>query len=383
LKRNLTITLANIYYERFPKRIRKIIGPLVEPAYSVIHRICTIASDIYPPVAFVKENGNSDSPNLALLIAGSGDVYPFLLNRIYHTEPEATRQGRRLIWKIPAVDKSQINAILIEADRSFSRFLSQRGFVTIPEWVLFTMDVSMPVEEIFRRWRRYEGDNIRKIRKYQYVHEVVCDQERLHIFYYRMYLPYIMSRFGKLALIASFGYMKNLLQRGELLLVKRESEYVSGLLISTATSTPMLAFIGVKDGRRDYVKQGAISALYYYTILWAKEKEYTELDFGHCRPILSDGLFSYKKKWGMRLQRSPRKHRALYLFIGRHSPYLEQFFINNPLVYDDKGKLKGLLFARRNDQPTRQEVEALKRKYSIPGLEGFTIVSLDSLNSNS
>lgn len=354
----------------------------METTYAAFRRIYLVMSDVYPAVTIFKANGNSDSPGVTLLIAGRRDVSPFFLDRMYNAEPKATRQGRRLMWRIPSLENCQVNSVMIEADRCFSRFLSHRGFVAIPEWVLFTMDVSMPVEKIIGACKKREKENLRKIRQYQYVWEVVRDRERLHSFYHKMYLPYIISRFGKLALLASLGYMENLLQKGELLLVKRGAEYVAGSLISTASSIPMLAFMGVKDGRTDYVKQGAISALYYYTILWAKERGYTELDWGHCRPILNDGLFLYKKRWGMRIQRSPRKHGTLYLAIDRLNPYLEQFFINNPLVYDDRGQLKGLLFFPENDRPTTQEIEALKKKYFIPGLEGFKVVFLDSSNSN-
>ena len=171
--------------------------------------------------------------------------------------------------------------------------------------------------------------------------------------------------------------MEDILKKGELLLVKRGNEYVSGMLIYKAHSIPIVSYAGVKDGNRDLVKQGAISALYYYTIVWAKEKGYTKLDFGHCRPILNDGVFLYKKKFGMRIQRSPRSHRTLYLSINRFNSSLEQFFANNPLVHEDQGELKGLLFVQRDDQSTRQAVEVLKRKYSIPGLEDFTVVLPD------
>ena len=382
MNRNLINTLANIYYERLPKWLLKIIDPFVEPAYSIIHRTYSIVSDILPSVSLFKVNGNANSPDLTLLIAGKGTTFQFLLDRIYNSEPKAIREGKRLIWRIPFLEKFQVNAILIEADRCFSRFLSQRGFVAIPEWVLFTMDVSRPAEEILERWKKRERENIRKVRKHHYVYEAVCDHEKLHFFYYKMFLPYIRPRFGKLAFLVSFGYMENFMQRGgELLLVKKGDEYVSGILISTATSIPMVAFMGVKDGRKDYVVKGAISALYYYTIIWAKERGYTKLDFGHCRPILNDGLFLYKKKLGMRIHRSPRKHRTLYISIDRlkpYHPYLEQFLINNPLIYEDKGQLKGLLFVQGNDQFIRQEVENIKRKYSIPGLKGFTVVPLDS-----
>lgn len=249
MNRNLINTLTNTYYEHLPKWLLKIVDPFVEPAYSSIHRICSIVSDIFPSVSLFKVNGSTNNPDLTLLIAGKGTAFQFLLDRIYHSELKAIREGKRLIWNILSPDKSQVNTILIEADRCFSRFLSQRGFVAIPEWILFTMDISKPAEEILERWKKRERENVRKVRKHHYVYEAVCDHEKLHFFYHRMFLPYIISRFGKSALV-SFGYMENLMQRGVLLLIKRETEYVSGILISTATSIPMVAFLGVKvEGR--------------------------------------------------------------------------------------------------------------------------------------
>jgi hypothetical protein len=240
------------------------------------------------------------------------------------------------------------------------------------------MDISMPTDEIFRRWKKRAGRNLKRIKDYNYTYEVSRDREKLPFFYHKMYLPYMVGRFGKLTLLVSFGYMENLLQRGLLLMVKREGEYVSGGFIYTATPTPMFAFLGVKDGRSEHVKQGAISALYYYNILWAKKEGYTTLDFGHSRPILNDGIYQYKKKWGMRIHKSPRKHRTLYLSIGKPKSSLEHFLINTPFIYDDRGKLKGMLFFQRNNQPTMQEVESFKGKYSTAGLEGFTVVLLDN-----
>lgn len=354
-------------------------------AHSVIHRIYSISSDIYTPVSLFKENTNQNGLNLNLFIAGKGNISAFLLDRLYHTEPKVTRQGRRLIWKLPSINRSSVNATLIEADRCFSHFFLRQGFITIPEWVLFTMDISMPLENILGKRNKSEKNDFRKMVKYQYVYDVGSDSERLRLFYYKMYLPYTISRFGKLTILSSFSEMEDLLDKGELLLVKRGGEYLSGMIIYTAPSIPIVAFLGVMDGRIDYVKQGALSALYYYTILWAKEKGYTKLDFGHCRPVLNDGVFLYKKKLGMKIQRSPRKHRMLFLSINNLNPYLEQFFTNNPLIYENQCKLKGLLFVKRNAQSTEQEIEALKKRYFISGLADFTVVLSNGtiVNSNS
>lgn len=376
--KNLKNILVNIYYKRLPKGVLKIIGPFVEAVYSVVNRLFSIVSDISIPVTLSNEKVNSDSSNLNLLIAGRGDVFPFLLDRMYNAELRTTRQDKRLIWRVPSINRLKVSAVMIEADRCFSRFLSARGFIPIPEWILFTMDISMPIEDIIKRYKKHDWGNYRKIKKYQYTYEVEHDWNKLHFFYHRMYLPYIKSRYGKLAHLASFAYIENLMRNSELLLVKLDDEYVSGLVINTASSIPILAFMGIKDGRKDYIRQGAGSAIYYFSIFWAKKMGYTKLDCGHCRPFLNDGVLQYKKRLGMHIHRSPRKHRMLYLSFGRPNIYLKQFFINNPLIYEDQGQLKGLLFLDSDVVYSKQTIEALKKKYFIPGLNDFSVISYNT-----
>ncbi|MFO0793911.1 MAG: hypothetical protein U0586_07590 [Candidatus Brocadiaceae bacterium] len=376
LKHTLLKTMSFVYRNFIPRDIQKIMYPLVCFIYSFVHRIYSICLDVYPTVSLLKEGGSQNNVSPSFLVAGRRRDSAFLLNKIYREEPEATRLGRMLVWKIPFLDKSPINATLIEADRCFSPFFARRGFFAIPEWVLFTMDISMPIEKVTRLCMS-NRNNFRKIRKYSYQYEVGFDKEKLHLFYHTMYLPYICSRHGKLTVLTTLNQMEDLLQKGELLLVKRGDKYVAGQLIYKASPVPIVSYLGVKDGNFDLVKQGAVFALYYYTILWAKEKGYTKLDFGHCRSFLNDGIFLFKKRLGMRVQRSPRKHRILYLSVKSINPYLEQFFANNPLVHEDQGVLKGLLFVQKDDPSIKEAVETSSRKYSIPGLAGFTVVLPD------
>ena len=359
-----------------PEKVQKVVRPFIDRTYAFVHRLYSIYADIYQPVSILKGNGSQNEINLSLLIAGKRRATAFLLNKIYPEEPEVTKLKRMLVWKIPFFNRSEVNATLIEADRCFFPFLARRGFFVIPEWVLFIMDISIPIEKVIRL-RESNRNNFRKIGKYSYEYEVCFDKEKLHLFYHTMYLPYIYSRYGKLTVLTTLNRMEDILQRGELLLVKRGGEYVAGQLIYKASPVPIVSYFGIKDGNFDLVKQGAMFALYYYAILWAKEKGYTKLDFGHCRPFLNDGVFLFKRGFGMKIQRNPRHHRMLYLSINRLNPYLEQFFNNNPLVHEDQGALKGLLFVQKDDPSIKEVVEALNRKYSIQGLEGFTVVLHD------
>lgn len=368
--------ISKLYRELLPKKVQKVVRPFIDRVFIFVHRLSSIYADIYQPVSILKGKGSQNGINLSFLIAGKGQDSAFLLNKIYPAEPEATKIKRMFIWKIPFF-KPEVNATLIEADRCFSRFLAHQGFFAIPAWISFIMDISIPMEKIVRRNNgKGNSANFRKISKYSYEYEVGSNEEKLHLFYHTMYLPYISARHGKLMVHTTLNRMKDILQKGELLLIKRSGEYVSGQLIYKTSPIPIVSYLGVKDGNIDLVKQGALYAVYYYTILWAKEKGYTKLDFGHCRPFLNDGVFLFKRSFGMKIQRSPQ-YRRLYLSISSLNSYLEQFFANNPLVHETQGVLKGLLFLKKDVPSVKEVVEVSSRKYFIPGLAGFTVVLPD------
>jgi hypothetical protein len=377
-KNSILTALRRIHCDHIPARVKRITFPVSYGIYFLLARLNSLLSDIYPEVNLHQGLGTAERPGLKVLLVGRGTSSRFLMDQIFNTEVQAKTLGRRPLWNLPSIDRSQLNMTLIEADECYSRFLTRQGFFAIPEWVLSTMDTSISVKEILHNARKYHANNLRLIRKYQYDYEVVQGIEKLRFFYEKMYLPYIDARFPHTTEFASFELMEAILQRGELLLVKRGPEYISGMLIHSVPSTPLMCYLGVKDGRREYVRQGAVSALYLYSILWAKERGYRRLDFGHCRPILTDGLFWHKKKWGMKMHKSWRKYRTIYLSLGKPHSDLNEFLMNNPMVSVDGRDLKGLLFIPEDDRSNNQMIEAAKRNLSVSGLKDFEILLLST-----
>ncbi|MFC1812360.1 hypothetical protein ACFL03_06670 [Thermodesulfobacteriota bacterium] len=376
MKKSLLTILADFYHEQLPRKLQKITFPFLYRMYLLSERLYLLVFDIFPEVNIYRNIRYAENPELTVLLAGSEKNCRFLLDQLFTSETKTDRRARIPIWKIPSIDRSQANMVLIEADQCFDRFMTRRGFLAIPEWILFSMDISMPVDKILKSAKKGHANNLRLIKKHQFQYEVVRDREKLRFFYDEMYLPYITGRYGRLTLLAPFEQMENLMHRGKLLLVKNETEYVSGMLIHHETSPPLICYLGVRGGRKAYVKQGAISALYLYTILWAKEQGYRELDFGHCRPLLTDGVLWYKKKWGMRIQKSMRRYRTVYLSLCKPDADLNEFLIKNPLICVDGGHFKGIIFVHEGHESNHRKIGAIKRKHSISGLEEFEVISL-------
>ena len=90
--------------------------------------------------------------------------------------------------------------------------------------------------------------------------------------------------------------------------------------------------LGVRDGDFGWVKEGAITALYYYTIKHWKDNGYKKLNLGGSRPFFSDGVLNYKfKNWNMKIDGS----QTIYIFSLKplkKSSFVENFLSENAFI---------------------------------------------------
>jgi hypothetical protein len=101
------------------------------------------------------------------------------------------------------------------------------------------------------------------------------------------------------------------------------------------------------------------------------------VDFGHTRPFLDDGLLRHKARWGMRIGRSANKHRNLYLGLCRVEPELRRLFARTPLLWDDRGRLRGLLL--RGEPGAGEPGEAPALGEFPAGLAALDVAPLERL----
>jgi len=234
---------------------------------------------------------------------------------LFSEEPALEKIGSIFITNINSKLRqftSDVDAVFIKSDRFFSRFLNKNGFIIVPEWINLVLDVSNPLADIMNRFNKSAKEDIRKIKKFNYSYEIFTDRDKKEFFYNKMFVPYI-SKIDKTSTVSKlyFQYMKYLLNRCRLLLVKDKNKYISGGLIRIKKNITQLPCMGILDGDIEYVKRGAISSLLYYHILWAKENNIELLDFGHTRSFLNDGVLRYKRKWGMKIRESKREFGVL------------------------------------------------------------------------
>jgi hypothetical protein len=240
------------------------------------------------------------------------------------------------------------------------------------------MDLSRPIHGVWnlsKSKNKSLRENLREMRRQNYSYEMTQDPAKFEYFYHQMYLPYITKRFEELTLQTSFRDMERVFKKGQLLLVKRGNDYVSGYIIRMDHDNVIVPYLGITEGRIEYLKAGALTALYYFTILWAKERGYKWVDFGHCRSFLKDGPFNHKKHWGMEIRVSARVRDVFGVKVSNYHQGVQTFLEKSPFIFIDQEKLKGLIFVAQNHPLTLKEVQSLVKTYSIPGLDCLVILS--------
>lgn len=373
--------LLSALYDRLPVGLRNCFGPVLEPSYFSIKRAMSILSQLNLPAYRLQGKGRWGEGSLTTLLFGEGrGMLPYILHLLYDERPKRVKLGKIFIGNVKSYIKSNnsgANLILIGIDEFYVRFLSRLGFMVIPEWVMFKLDLTKP----FPGEGRSKGlnNNLRKVRKYKYTYEVTNDFAKFEHFYYHMYLPYAANRYGELSLVGGFRDLRKIFERGALLLINRGDECIAGDLLQMDDKTISARYTGITDGKTEYVAQGALAACYYFVIRWAREKGYTWIDFGHCRPFFNDGVFMHKKSWGMEVMKSARPMLATKAVFGMKiwncEKGLLKFLAKNPFVVVQEGILKGLIFSCKENPLTVQDILACYRMYDIHGIDSFDIVS--------
>ena len=360
--------------------MRVVFSPVV-PVFLFLKRVLFFASQFRLSVYLLQGKEKWGGNSLSTLFLGDERGVLFFSDLLYSEKPLRKSMGEVFIWRIKSrlnLDLPRTDLIFIKIDGLFSRFLPRKGFIIIPEWVLFMMDLSRPLQEVWnlsKNKNKSLRENVREMKRHNYSYEMTRDPAKFEYFYYQMHLPYVTKRFEELTLLTGFRDMERVFKKGQLLLVKKGNDCVSGVIIRMDRDTVFAVYLGITEGRIEYLKSGALVALYYFTILFAKGRGYKWVDFGPCRSFLKDGIFNYKKHWGMEIRIYTRLRDVFGMKIFNFHQGVENFLEKNPFIFIDQEKLKGLILVDQNHPLILEEVQSLVKTYSIPGLDCLVILS--------
>ena len=323
-------------------------------------------------VFLVRGKERSSNLDLATLIIGDFEFAHYFANLVYSKNRKIQALKKIAYRNISSIiDQAKAEVIIGQGNWLLSRLLSREGFLILPK-IDFTLDISSSWEKIFARMSRLRRRNIRTIEKHEYSYEITKEPYELELFYSKMYLPYISKRHRKSAKLSSFFSLNQIFRKGGLLLVKRNGKYVSGIIYDVNNDRVNARYLGIYEGKNEYLVEGAGQAALYFLIKWSKLQGYKEIDYGLSEPFMNDGAFTYKKSWGMKVK--PSGKLVLGLRVSNFSTAVLEFLSENPLIFAEPEGLSGLIF-QKVEETTEKRFVNLHNSYCTPGLSKIVVVS--------
>ncbi|MCD6467951.1 MAG: hypothetical protein J7L32_01380 [Thermoplasmata archaeon] len=364
-------------YKRMYKSAAKQEGFIFSILVFIKYRYLWRIRDCYLPAYILEGVEKKGNRKIRILFCGDRANLFYISNLFFLKRPKYNFVGE---WSISKLDEvvslfcRETDLVVVKTDQFFSNFLNRKGFVTVPAWVRMQMDISKPLEEIVKGFKKSAKEDVRKIKQHGYSFEISKSEDKFNLFFYNIRQPYFRNRIGEQALSGSENYheIHNAFRYGRLFLVKDKDRDVPGFIVVNRGKVARPHFMGIKE--RPYFNQTAGSALFYLFMLWAKKQGFKVLDFGFTRAFLSNGAFRFKRKWGMHVKISHGFNGVFGFKVNDfESETIYNFFENNPFIYINRGKLNGFVFVRNSVSPS--EEQAIYQRYFTPGLKGLYIIS--------
>jgi hypothetical protein len=363
--------LASTLYYKIPLRLHWIVSPFI---------LCfRLLRDLKLKVwIVVGEEHNSGMP-LSILYAGNeiNENYPvknYLVGIIFGASLHENYLGREWLWNIPkkiAHEGRDCSLMLIKVIKPLRKLLRTKNCHYIPAWVYGEIDI--PCSFSVMKNESLKSD-LRRIKNNALGFEVTRETQYFNDFYYNMYVPYITKAHGNSAFVAPYEEKRTKFQNCDLLLVKKQETYIAGILIVYSKSGPSLWSLGIRDGNPQFVRDGAVAALYHFSFKYLEDKGFTKVKSGNSRAFLRDGVLQYKRKWSQKIIGTSRDWFVLKVlsYQGAAGSFLQE----NPFIFEKRGCLHGAVFVDGHDALSHKEIKKIYKQHYHPGLATLFIYRL-------
>jgi hypothetical protein len=215
--------------------------------------------------------------------------------------PEARRQG----------------LAYLELNRLFGPLVPSGGFQTFP-WVRQVINLDGPVSEAKRR--SIEATYGRKVRQNRFEFRIEHGRAVADEFYWRFYRPHIEGRFGESAHLRTVSEVRSAVRRGFVLQVLEGGEWLAAAACRLQRRRVIALAFGVREASEDALRRGALSAVYYFLLEWARDRALSRVDLLRSRPHAADGVFEHKRRFGAEAVPDLWPHTAIWVFPAESRP---------------------------------------------------------------
>jgi hypothetical protein len=307
-----------------------------------------------------------ESKKLTAIAFADNERANYFCKMAYDENPHNTDLGRSTYKRFEAlIQRFKPDIVFVDTHRVFSDFLFKNGFFVLP-YLQSSIDISDSIDSVTQRVgkTRTIKKKMRWLSKIKLTCRISRDPAELKDFYYSMYVPRILERHKQDAKLVSFEECLRLSQMGGLMLLMLDGEVISGVIYVPKGDVLYIPLIGINFTHQSSKKIAGIAST-YFLIRWAKEQGFSLIDYGGTKPFLKDGVFIYKRQWGMSVKpmKTPEARICAIKFCNFNDA-VKEFLQNNPFVFSAGTKLYGLILSSSDS-------ENFKEYSTVPGLSGI------------
>ena len=349
------------------------------PALFYLISLCLHLSRLFQDASLLCGKHKRRGEIIKLLVVGDEESVLYAASLFFQSRPHRVRLGKTFLYGIDLRFSGlfgRIDLVFARTAPVWSSYWERRGYFLLPKWVNFTCDTGNSGDDFLKTRPKLKRDIDSALKK-GFSCEVTKDKETVSFFHKNIYAPHISGRFRELARTQSHESARYFSDKGGLLMIKQNGEYAAGAIF--ARRGDKLLFIMAAPAAQPEKRPGspglAMTAAYYFTLRLAKENGCRQVDFGGCLPFFNDGVFHYKRKWGMEIGRqalAPQEHAFKTLRLNKTTRGL---LAGSPFVFRDGKNLRGMAFMDSPQPATAQEVLTCYKKYWTDGLKTLRIAS--------
>lgn len=356
-------------YQKTPHYLRYFFSPL-----KFLYRLVkTLNHKMMVNIVVLSRHESQEIP-ITIIFAGNNKNKNYLGSQLLDNVYKEAHIGK--IWKGNIIKKipkrsQDCSLMILEINKNSRRLLNKKEGFFIPCWIGSEADISTDISTIIHK--KALSSDLSKMKKHPVQFEFTKEPYQFDNFYYTMYLPYINRVHENRVNILPYETMKRRFKRCDLILMKRDNEYIAGDMILYEDGVPHLWFLGIKDGNTDYLKDRVVGIINHFAIEYLKQKGYKRIHFGTTRSFMNDSIFQYKKNRYLQLQVIGSSETGFLIKPLTKSINVKDFFLRNPFIHVEDNKFYGAVFIDSDKPHTREDFEKIYKTYYIKGLTRLNI----------
>lgn len=270
-----------------------------------------------------------------LVYLGEGESLSYF-RELCFANLQGQKESRRWVHQIDRIQRSLPDEVIVvvEVNRLLAGILKGGGYRGYP-WLL--QKVYINSEAYLARKSHILKRRSLRVKQRNYRYDTTTEQSAIETFYHRFYRPYILQRFGKMAHLRPAREFFSSRKHGMLLRVFDKDKWVAGMVCLFNGREVTSVGSAVLMEKEDHLRQGAMTAAYYYLFKWAGEREMELVNLLRSRPHGDNGVFRHKELWGAVPLRDPWPHTCYRFRIpkGQSIPGV----LENQLVWEESSFL--------------------------------------------